>query len=584
LYDSNMRATKSTILADRIVLSMRWLALIGLSLFLGWQNSVNQQILTIIISAAIWNLTLMVLTMTFNRLPYHTYINVGVDAVVGILILYFSLSEALPFPWSGLLPIITGAFYFGLQGGLYISLGVVVVEAILLSTTLGNQGGFQALGIPAAVLFGSGVVFGFISQQIGFFLRQQQALEYSKMVEAERIERERIKALYNITSTMTASLNYRRVLDMALDVTAKALNDPKEGNLLVGGSFLFAGDELYVGSARRFTPSDLKATLPAKAGLIVECLNASQSRILKEPNSDPEIKRIVALRECGEIFCYPLRSGHDMFGAFVFGHPEKDYFNETRLEILEIIGRQAMVAMQNALLYHELEIEKERIQEIQEEARKKLARDLHDGPTQSVAAIAMRVNFARRLIERDVSASAEEMFKIEDLARRTTKEIRHMLFTLRPLVLETSGLIPALESIAQKMAETYDQQVTIEGSDETVANMEVGKQGLVFYIVEEAVNNARKHAEAEHIWVRLIKHKGDVVIVEIQDNGVGFNIGAVDSDYENRGSLGMVNMRERAEMLNGLLQIDSEEGKGTRIRVWVPLNEEAADRIRHGKL
>jgi signal transduction histidine kinase len=152
------------------------------------------------------------------------------------------------------------------------------------------------------------------------------------------------------------------------------------------------------------------------------------------------------------------------------------------------------------------------------------------------------------------------------------------------LVLETSGLIPALESIAEKMSETYDQKVILEAKEEVIEDMEVGKQGIIFYIVEEAVNNARKHAEAEHIWVRLVAHSSEVVIVEIQDDGVGFNIGAVDSDYENRGSLGMVNMRERAEMLNGALQIDSEEGKGTRIRVWVPLSETAAGRIRNGKL
>ena len=112
----------------------------------------------------------------------------------------------------------------------------------------------------------------------------------------------------------------------------------------------------------------------------------------------------------------------------------------------------------------------------------------------------------------------------------------------------------------------------------------MGKQGIIFYIVEEAVNNARKHAEAEHVWIRLKKVQEGIVLVEIQDDGVGFNIGAVDSDYENRGSLGMVNMRERAEMINGALQVDSEEGKGTRIRVWIPLDEAAAERLHRGQI
>jgi signal transduction histidine kinase len=579
-----MRPTKSILLADRIVQALRWLALIGFTLVLGWKNSISETALIIVIVSGVLNLLLMILTMTNNRLPVHEYLTVGLDIVIALLFFWNTNIDSIPFIWAGLLPIITGAFYFGFQGGLFISLGMVVVEGVILTILLGNEAGFDVLAVPALVLVATGVIAGFISQQVGYFLRQSQALEHSKRVEAERIERERIKALYNITSSMTASLKYQRVLDMALDVTAKALNEPKEGNVLVGGSFLFSGEYLYIGSARRFTPSDLKATLPAKAGLIVDSLNANQPRIQDDPKSDPELKRIVALRECGEVYCYPLRTGKDMLGALVFGHPESEYFNDARLEILEIIGRQAMVAMQNALLYRELEVEKERMLEIQEEARKKLARDLHDGPTQSVAAIAMRVNFARRLIERDVSSSAEELFKIEDLARRTTKEIRHMLFTLRPLVLETSGLIPALESMAEKMTETYNQNVSLEAGKDAIDDMEMSKQGIVFYIVEEAVNNARKHAEAEHVWIRLKKVQEGIVLVEIQDDGVGFNIGAVDSDYENRGSLGMVNMRERAEMINGALQVDSEEGKGTRIRVWIPLDEAAAERLHRGQL
>jgi signal transduction histidine kinase len=70
--------------------------------------------------------------------------------------------------------------------------------------------------------------------------------------------------------------------------------------------------------------------------------------------------------------------------------------------------------------------------------------------------------------------------------------------------------------------------------------------------------------------------------LEVQDDGVGFNLGAVDATYDHRGSLGMVNMRERTELINGVLKIESAEGKGTRIRVLIPMNEIAAERIRRG--
>jgi signal transduction histidine kinase len=241
-----------------------------------------------------------------------------------------------------------------------------------------------------------------------------------------------------------------------------------------------------------------------------------------------------------------------------------------------------VIAIQNARLYSDLEQEKNRMMEIQEEARKKLARDLHDGPTQSVAAIAMRLNFVRRLMDRDIKATAEELVKIEDLARRTTKEIRHMLFTLRPLVLESQGLIAALEAMAEKMHETYNQNVIIDADQDVVPQLEMGKQTVIFYIAEEAVNNARKHAQAAHIWVRLKSVDKDLDLLEVQDDGIGFDVNSVDASYETRGSLGMINMRERAELVNGLLRIESAEGRGTRVRVLIPINEEGADRLRRG--
>jgi signal transduction histidine kinase len=186
-------------------------------------------------------------------------------------------------------------------------------------------------------------------------------------------------------------------------------------------------------------------------------------------------------------------------------------------------------------------------------------------------------------MERDGKAAADELYKIEDLARRTTKEIRHMLFTLRPLVLESQGLIPALESMAEKMRETYNQNVIVQADPRIADELETSKQAVAFYIAEEAVNNARKHARAAHVWVRLKPIKTDLALLEIEDDGVGFNVNAVDNSYETRGSLGMINMRERTELVNGVLHVDSEEGKGTRVQVAIPLTDEAAERMRRGQ-
>jgi signal transduction histidine kinase len=154
-----------------------------------------------------------------------------------------------------------------------------------------------------------------------------------------------------------------------------------------------------------------------------------------------------------------------------------------------------------------------------------------------------------------------------------------MLFTLRPLVLESQGLVVALQLMADKVKETYAQNVIINVEENILQDLEVGKQGVVFFIVEEAINNARKHAQAKHIWVTLRPFEKEMVLLEIQDDGVGFDVASVNRSYDKRGSLGMVNLRERAELVNGVLNIQSAPAKGTRIQVFIPLTDEAADRL-----
>ena len=187
------------------------------------------------------------------------------------------------------------------------------------------------------------------------------------------------------------------------------------------------------------------------------------------------------------------------------------------------------------------------------------------------------------MFNKDEKSALNELVKIEELAHRTTKEIRHMLFTLRPLILESQGLTAALQSMAEKMRETYTQNVVIDVEEQVVENLEMGKQGVIFYIVEEGVNNARKHAAAPNIWVRLKQLELGLALLEIQDDGMGFNVNAVTKAYDKRGSLGMINLRERTELVNGVLNIQSQPGKGTLIQVYVPLTEEAADRLHHAR-
>ena len=580
-----MRTSDTPYTADWFVVSLRWLALLALTFSLALAGRLLEPANLLLLGLAIWNLLLSVLAGINFRLARHREISLGVDLLVCCL--FFILSGGFNNPdwWIGVLPLLTAALYFEVFGAL-IAGAIVAVVQIAVTLLMARETSSLVFSVAAAVLtLAVAGMLGFLSRNFFKFIRRNRQAQLEAQQKKLHKENERLRTIYSLTTTLAGTLNYQRVLDSALDISLNAINpdpDAEWDDRLVSAVFLFSKQEtLEVGSARRFTPADLRVVLTGHQGVVAKALDEDKPQLLTDVRSDPELARIIALTKCKDVYCFPLRSGFNAYGVFLFGHPEGGYFTSDRREILDILSRQAVIAIQNARLYQDLVDERDRMVEVQEEARKKLARDLHDGPTQSVSAIAMRVNMARRMLESDPQATAEELGRIEELTRRTTKEIRHMLFTLRPLVLESQGLTAALQAMATKTKEIYGQEVLVKVDEKVLDGFEMGKQGVVFYIVEEAVTNARKHAKAPHIWINLRPLDQGIALLEVQDDGVGFDVAAVNRAYDQRGSLGMVNLRERTELVNGVLNLQSAPGKGTRVQVFIPLTEEAADRLHH---
>ena len=571
---------------DWIVISLRWLALLGvtLSLAIAGQLTPLPTLPNLLLAGmALWNVGLTLQAGLTLRIPYHRQISLGVDILLASACFALTGGFASAAFWVVFLPVMSGAFYFGLRGSLTAAIWMAVLQ---VGFTFTQTLAWQAIAVAGgSALFGILLAggMGYLSGQIARINRRSLQVQQNTVQRKTRTDNERLRAIYNLTTTLTATLNYERVLETVLDLSLGALNaeaDSPADDRLVCAVLLFEKDgALRVGSARRFTPADMRVVLKGRQGAVAEAIEQDKPVLLKDVKQDPELLPIIAFQNSREIYCFPLRSGFNAYGILLFGHTEAGFFSSDRREVLDILGRQAVVAIQNARLYQDIVDERERMIEVQEEARKKLARDLHDGPTQSVSAIAMRVNMARRILKKDTKSADDELGRIEELARRTSKEIRHMLFTLRPLVLESQGLLPALQSMAEKVKETYAQNVLITMDETVTKDLELGKQGVIFFIVEEAVNNARKHARAAHIWVNLRSFEKEMALLEIRDDGVGFDVAAVNQAYDQRGSLGMVNLRERTELVNGVLDIASAPGKGTRVQVYIPITEEAADRL-----
>ena len=578
-----MRTYETPYISDWFVISLRWLTIVGLSISLAAAfplDNLHYLLLGILIA---WNLGLTYLAGFNRRLQNHRKVSLLVDMGFAVLLFWMFGGVNSPIFWVVILPIFTASMYFELKGALLTGGGMVLIQAIY--TLLHNPGpkDYAFLAYEVVITMAVSYGFGYLGQRIMEQLRKIHEETMNTMQERGRIENDRLRAIYNMSSSLVGTLNYQKVLNTVLDISASALTpngDPRNVDKSVNAVLLFSkGGDMEVAAARGFTATDMRKVLPCREGALLKAVEEGEPVLAENIPFDPELSLFVTLHSCSKVYCFPLRSGFNVYGILLFGHPDPGYFTRDRIDILDILSRQSVIAIQNAILYQDISDERDRVVEIHDEARKKLARDLHDGPTQSISGIAMRISLARKMLNRNVNQAAEELEKIEDLALRTTKEMRHMLFTLRPLVLESQGLKAALQASADKMKETYAQDVYLEVDEHLAKELEIGKQGVIFSLVEEALNNARKHAKATHIWVRLRLVEEDIALLEIQDNGVGFDIQEINRAYDERGSLGMVNLHERTDLLNGHLNMISTPGKGTRVQVYFPLSEEAADRM-----
>jgi signal transduction histidine kinase len=610
-----MRYADSPYLADLFAISLRWLALFGLTIALGAGGALalssgknfNPLTLITLTLPALWNGFVSALAIYNRRLRWHRQINVGLDMLFCLALFIAAGGLGSQIFWVALLPLFSAAIYFEVTGAVLVAILTSLFQTFYTYLATAQHLQLLPIGIMTGFNLAAGCAVGFLSTPLIHRLRLSYQSTQNKRRESEqkaqRQERDRMQALFSMIETFSSTLNYQTVLDTALDTAIAALSDRSgQVDAMVGAVLLF-GDrqELEVRASRGFISHDSTVTFPADQGALRETLQTGEACMIDMPGQDPELSRLLTLQERKSALCLPLMRGLNAYGVMLFAHPDAAFFSQGRSETLQMLGHQAVIALQNASLYQDLAREKERILQSQEEAQKKLARDLHDGPTQSVSAIAMRIEIARRMLEKatrnlappeqapglaapnmaGIKETSDELQRIEELARRTTQEIRHMLFTLRPLVLESEGLEAALKTMADKMRDLYQQKVVIDADPAALLELDASHQAVVFYLAEEAVNNARKHARATEIWVRIKELPNDpcIVTLDIIDNGVGFDVEAVMNSYERRGSLGMINLQERAELVNGLLKIDSLPNKGTRVRVYIPLDDEAADRL-----
>ncbi|MDD3271237.1 MAG: sensor histidine kinase [Syntrophomonadaceae bacterium] len=206
--------------------------------------------------------------------------------------------------------------------------------------------------------------------------------------------------------------------------------------------------------------------------------------------------------------------------------------------------------------------------ESQEAERRKIARELHDGPAQSMASILIRLDLMKRLWNEDIQSIYEEIDNVSDMGRETLADIRRIMFDLKPSLLHENNLSNTLKDYFNDYEAKYNFTIDfLQLGQDKQYNLSL--ETALFRLVQEAITNIRKHSGVKRAIVKL-EDNGSILILVIKDEGCGFEPGN-SSDKESYGILGM---KERVNLFGGKLDIISAPGAGTQVIIQVPLEGE----------
>lgn len=400
------------------------------------------------------------------------------------------------------------------------------------------------------------------------------AMQNARLAEQEHAAREvaahqleRIHALSQITEQLLGSVEVDDVLDVVVTAAERlssaamamvALADPDRRHVtavaVAGPLRQLLG---RIPERQEMTESYLNGTATGRAfatGATVTVEDYTQW----PPAAEAQTASVAAGAQ--SVIAAPLRLGAAVIGVLWVGGDKPHAFSEEDVRIVEALADLAALAIDHARL-----VRRGREAAVLEE-RSRLARDLHDSVTQSIFSLGMMAQAAQTQHERGAPALAATLQRISSLAQQALTEMRALVFELRPAVLEEEGLAAALDRLAASFRARFDLPVSFTG--EATLRLEPEAETAIFRIVQEALNNAVKHAHATKVAVILDQPESYRLIVTVRDNGVGFDAAAREPVGTPSGAgLGLRGMRERAAAAGLLLGVRSTPGKGATVRV-----------------
>jgi signal transduction histidine kinase len=402
-----------------------------------------------------------------------------------------------------------------------------------------------------------------------------------KLSEPESEERyHELLVLSRVSAALSGLWDLDAILQVALDNVLNIMNGAVGGILILDEQTHTLSYRVHRGLSDRFVA---ETQLNLGEGIAGTVAQTGKAVMLEDFSADPRTAKadIVSDEGLKALISVPLRAKDKVLGVINVTSKMSHVFTTNDMHLLHSIGDQLGVAIEQARLNERLRRARERLRRLarqnlvaEEEERRRIARELHDETSQSLSGLALQLQALVTTAEMSGDYDQEfieKLKKVQALTVQVHTEVSRLIADLRPALLDTLGLIPAVRQHAESTLNhrNITASVQVKGKERRLSpEYETG----LFRFVQGAVGNIAQHSKASNAFINF-EYRDNELIISIRDNGQGFVVAEITDVEESGRGRGLFSMRERVGFLGGTSWIESEPGKGTTVWARLPIGE-----------
>jgi signal transduction histidine kinase len=393
-----------------------------------------------------------------------------------------------------------------------------------------------------------------------------------------------VLVLSRISAALSGLWDLDAILVVGLDSALDIMNGTIGEILLIDEQAQTLSHRVHRGLGKEFVG---KLRLSLGEGITGSVAQSGKAVLLEDISSDPRVahRELIVAEGLKAFICVPLRAKDKVLGVLNVASRMPRRFTTNDMQLLYAIGDQLGIAIEQARLYERLRAARERYRRLarqtlvaEEEERRRLARELHDETSQALSGLALQLQALVDMAE--ISGSQDREFigrlkKVQSLVVQVHSEISRLISNLRPALLDTLGLIPAIRRYAETRLNPLGIDVSVETRG-TEKHLPSEVESGLFRWVQGAIGNIAQHSKAGNATV-VLEYQQDELLLRVEDDGQGFDVSKITNIEESGRGRGVFSMKERVGFLGGVCSIESQPGKGTTVWARVPINWDGED-------